>query len=100
MSVPPASAHVPLSGRLSFGERGAAGVHDAHWTKMKVTGWEQLLLAEPIVGLDQTSWPRLDGKADKPWQIWCLTMTSVHWVATHNEGTARLRRMAVTAVHA
>lgn len=31
------------------------------------------LLAEPVVGLDQTSWPRLDGKADKPWQMWCLT---------------------------
>lgn len=31
------------------------------------------LLAEPVVGLDQTSWPRLDGKAAKPWQMWCLT---------------------------
>jgi transposase len=31
------------------------------------------LLAEPVVGLDQTSWPRLDGGGDKPWQMWCLT---------------------------
>jgi transposase len=31
------------------------------------------LLAEPVIGLDQTSWPRLDGKGDKPWQMWCLT---------------------------
>jgi transposase len=31
------------------------------------------LLAQPVVGLDQTSWPRLDGKGDKPWQMWCLT---------------------------
>lgn len=31
------------------------------------------LLAEAVIGLDQTSWPRLDGKADKPWQMWCLT---------------------------
>jgi len=31
------------------------------------------VLAEPVIGLDQTSWPRLDGKADKPWQMWCLT---------------------------
>jgi transposase len=30
-------------------------------------------LAQPVVGLDQTSWPRLDGKGDKPWQMWCLT---------------------------
>jgi transposase len=32
------------------------------------------VLAEPVVGLDQTSWPRLDGKGDKPWQMWCLTV--------------------------
>ena len=31
------------------------------------------ILAEPVIGLDQTSWPRLDGKGDKPWQMWCLT---------------------------
>jgi transposase len=38
------------------------------------------VLAESVVGLDQTSWPRLDGKADKPWQMWCLTAprTVVH----------------------
>lgn len=31
------------------------------------------LMAEPVIGLDQTSWPRLDGKGDKPWQMWCFT---------------------------
>ena len=31
------------------------------------------VLAEPVIGLDQTSWPRLDGKGEKPWQMWCLT---------------------------
>jgi hypothetical protein len=31
------------------------------------------VLAQPVVGLDQTSWPPLDGKGDKPWQMWCLT---------------------------
>jgi transposase len=38
------------------------------------------VLAQPVVGLDQTSWPRLDGKGDKPWQMWCLTApnTVVH----------------------
>jgi transposase len=35
------------------------------------------LLAQPVVGLDQTSWPRLDGKGDKPWQMWCLTAPGV-----------------------
>ncbi len=33
--------------------------------------------AQPVVGLDQTSWPRLDGKGDKPWQMWCLTAPGV-----------------------
>src|SRR5207249_4343100 len=23
-----------------------------------------------VIGLDQTSWKRLDGKLDKPWQMW------------------------------
>ena len=31
------------------------------------------VLAEPVVGLDQTSWARLDGKKATPWQMWCLT---------------------------
>lgn len=35
------------------------------------------VLAEPVIGLDQTSWPRLDGKGDKPWQMWCLTAPGV-----------------------
>jgi len=38
------------------------------------------VLSQPVIGLDQTSWPRLDGKGDKPWQMWCLTApgTVVH----------------------
>jgi transposase len=35
------------------------------------------VLAEPVIGLDQTGWPRLDGKGDKPWQMWCLTAPRV-----------------------
>jgi len=35
------------------------------------------VLAEPVIGLDQTSWPRLDGKGGKPWQMWCLTAPGV-----------------------
>jgi transposase len=30
-------------------------------------------LAQPVIGLDQTGWPRLDGSSDRPWQMWCLT---------------------------
>jgi transposase len=35
------------------------------------------LLAEPVIGLDQTSWPRLDGEGNTPWQMWCLTSPGV-----------------------
>jgi transposase len=31
------------------------------------------VLAQPVIGLDQTSWKRLDGKGETPWQMWCLT---------------------------
>jgi transposase len=34
-------------------------------------------LAEPVIGLDQTGWPRLDGKGETPWQMWCLTSPGV-----------------------
>ena len=33
--------------------------------------------AQPVIGLDQTSWPRLDGEGTKPWQMWCLTAPGV-----------------------
>jgi transposase len=32
---------------------------------------------QPVIGLDQTSWGRLDKGADKPWQMWCLTAPGV-----------------------
>jgi transposase len=33
--------------------------------------------AQPVIGLDQTSWPRLDGEGTKPWQMWALTAPGV-----------------------
>jgi transposase len=35
------------------------------------------VLAEPVIGLDQTGWPRLDGKGQTPWQMWCLTSPGI-----------------------
>ena len=35
------------------------------------------VLAQPVIGLDQTGWPRLDGKGDTPWQMWCLTAPGI-----------------------
>jgi hypothetical protein len=31
------------------------------------------LLQRDVIGLDQTSWPRLDVAGQKPWQMWALT---------------------------
>jgi transposase len=35
------------------------------------------VLAQPVIGLDQTSWPRLESDATKPWQMWALTAPGV-----------------------
>ncbi len=35
------------------------------------------VMAQPVIGLDQTGWPRLDGTGTKPWQMWCLTAPGV-----------------------
>ncbi len=33
--------------------------------------------AQPVIGLDQTGWPRLEAESSKPWQMWCLTAPGV-----------------------
>jgi transposase len=35
------------------------------------------MLAQPVIGFDQTGWPRLDGSGGKKWQVWCLTAPGV-----------------------
>jgi transposase len=35
------------------------------------------VLAQPVIGLDQTGWPKLESGATKPWQMWCLTAPGV-----------------------
>lgn len=37
----------------------------------------QHVLAQPVMGLDQTSWPRLETDATKPWQMWAMTAPGV-----------------------
>jgi transposase len=34
-------------------------------------------LAKPVIGLDQTSWPKLETGAEKPWQMWCITAPGI-----------------------
>ena len=35
------------------------------------------VLVQPVIGLDQTGWKRLERKKAKPWQMWCLTAPGV-----------------------
>lgn len=35
------------------------------------------VMAQSVIGLDQTGWPRLESGATKPWQMWCLTAPGV-----------------------
>jgi transposase len=75
--------HIPLSRQERILKRhGATITSQTLWDLLNALGRRLAsvssallarVLAEPVVGLDQTSWPRLDGKADKPWQMWCLT---------------------------
>lgn len=41
--------------------------------QITVAGLTKYVMEQPVIGLDQTSWPRLDGAGTKPWQMWCLT---------------------------
>jgi transposase len=34
-------------------------------------------LKQSVIGLDQTSWPKLEPGATKPWQMWCITAPGV-----------------------
>lgn len=41
--------------------------------KITMAGLIKHVMEQPVIGLDQTGWPRLDGAGTKPWQMWCLT---------------------------
>jgi transposase len=49
------------------------------------------VVAHPVIGLDQTGWPRLDGSATKPWQMWCLTAPGVVVHRIRDDKSAALR---------
>lgn len=75
--------HIPLARQERILRRhGLAVTTQTLWDQLQALGRRlesasrallARVLAQPVVGLDQTSWPRLDGKGDKPWQMWCLT---------------------------
>lgn len=41
--------------------------------KITVAGLMKHVMQQPVIGLDQTGWPRLESSGSKPWQMWCLT---------------------------
>jgi transposase len=75
--------HIPLARQERILKRhGLVVTSQTLWDQLNVLGRRlesasrallARLLAEPVVGLDQTGWPRLDGTGETPWQMWCLT---------------------------
>ncbi|MBA3501293.1 MAG: IS66 family transposase [Myxococcota bacterium] len=75
--------HLPLARQSRMmAEHGLVVTPQTLWDQLYVTAQRLKLtvreimkhvLAQPVMGLDQTGWPRLDGEGTKPWQMWCLT---------------------------
>lgn len=47
------------------------------------------LLGKPVIGLDQTSWKRLEERNGRPWQMWCLTADDVVFHTIRDDKSAR-----------
>lgn len=80
--------HLPLTRQARIMKRhGLVVTSQTLWDQLHALAkrlrehWEALLahvLRQPVIGLDQTSWKRLDKKRkETPWQMWCLTAPEV-----------------------
>jgi transposase len=79
--------HIPLERQVRILDRHGLVVSSttlwdlAYSLAQRLTLVSDALLAhvksQPVIGLDQTSWPRLEADATKPWQMWCLTAPGV-----------------------
>jgi transposase len=79
--------HIPLARQERILSRhGVEVTRQALWEQLEVLARKlsvidaELLahvMAQPVIGLDQTGWPRLEKGAEKPWQMWCLTAPGV-----------------------
>lgn len=79
--------HIPLERQVRIMERhGLVITSQTLWDlanaiARRLTSLDEALfahvLAQPVIGLDQTGWPRLDGSGGKKWQMWCLTAPGV-----------------------
>lgn len=79
--------HIPLARQERILRRhGLFVTTQTLWDQLSVLGYrlastEAALfahaVAQPVIGLDQTSWPKLEPGATKPWQMWCITAPDV-----------------------
>jgi transposase len=79
--------HLPLERQVRMlGDRGLVVTSQTLWDLANVVAHRlarvggallEHVLAQPVIGLDQTSWPRLETQDTKPWQMWCLTAPGV-----------------------
>jgi len=79
--------HIPLERQVRILERHGLSVSSSTLWDLAYAVTQELspisaallehVKRQPVIGLDQTSWPRLEGDATKPWQMWCLTAPGV-----------------------
>jgi transposase len=79
--------HIPLERQVRILERHGLTVSSstlwdlAYAVAKRLSLVDDALLAhvkaQPVIGLDQTGWPRLETDTSKPWQMWCLTAPGV-----------------------
>lgn len=79
--------HIPLERQVRILERHGLDVSSstlwdlAYAIAKRLARVDDALLAhvkaQPVIGLDQTGWPRLESDHAKPWQMWCLTAPGV-----------------------
>ncbi len=79
--------HVPLERQVRILERHGLSVTSSTLWDLAYAVTQQLarvdtalfdyVKAQPVIGLDQTGWPRLEMAGSKPWQMWCLTSPGV-----------------------
>lgn len=91
--------HLPLTRQARIMKRhGLVVTSQALWDQLHALAsrlrvvWEELfahVMREPVIGLDQTGWKRLDNKKAKPWQIWCLTAPGVLYHRIYGDKSAQ-----------
>ncbi len=90
--------HLPLTRQARImGRHGLEVTSQTLWDQLHALAkrlrvvWEELfahVMREPVIGLDQTGWKRLDNKKAKPWQIWCLTAPGVVYHRIYGDKSA------------